>query len=152
MDKLDKMLLNRAQIDARLTAEQLSQLVPLSPSAITRRLKRMRDDGTIEKEVAVLSSRLLQMRLTAIITIQLNQHAPSALADLKRFLADAPEVQICLEITGSADVLVITSTRDLSHFNEFADMVGSHSLVRRYETSFGKRQIKFTSAVELIED
>lgn len=152
MDELDRILLNLIQKNSRVTAEQLACEVPLSPSAITRRLKRFREDGTVLAEVAILSPKLRDRRVTAIVNVQLDRHTPQELDGLKRMLTVAPEVQVCVEITGSSDLLLIVSTRDLSHFNEFADALAAEGLVRRYETSFVKKHIKISHAVELRED
>lgn len=152
MDQLDWKLLNLVQADSARTTDSLAEEVPLSPSAITRRLKRMRENGIIVREVAVVSPALREKRVTAILTIQLDRHTPAEWAKLKRVLISAPEVQVCMEITGSADVLVIASTRDVAHFNDFADSIGCHPLVRRYESIFCKREVKMSLAVEFSED
>ena len=52
-------------------------------------------------------------------------------------------------ITGASDALLLVSVRDMDHFNSFADQLASMPLVRRYETSFIKRTVKFTTAVPL---
>ena len=43
MDRFDRLLLNLLQRDAGRTAESLAEDVPLSPSAIARRLRRLRE-------------------------------------------------------------------------------------------------------------
>jgi DNA-binding Lrp family transcriptional regulator len=149
MDEIDRRLLNLVQKDSRRTAEQLAEDLPLSPTAITRRLHRLRADGTIEREVALLGAKVQEARITAVIQLQFDRHSPAELAELKRTLAAAPEVQICVEITGTSDMLIIASTRDMAHFNELGDRIGGQPLVRRYETSFVKRRIKMSLAVEL---
>jgi Lrp/AsnC family leucine-responsive transcriptional regulator len=58
LDALDIQILNAIQADNRLTAEALSERLPLSPSAITRRLQRLRSEGAIAAEAAVLSEAL----------------------------------------------------------------------------------------------
>ena len=55
MDKLDYDILRIVQNNSRLTAEVISQQVNLSSAAVQKRLKRLRDNGVIEKEVAILS-------------------------------------------------------------------------------------------------
>ncbi len=52
-------------------------------------------------------------------------------------------------ITGASDALLLVSVRDMDHFNIFAEQLASMPLVRRYETSFIKRTVKFTTAVPL---
>jgi Lrp/AsnC family leucine-responsive transcriptional regulator len=59
---------------------------------------------------------------------------------------------VCLDITGTSDVLLVVSVRDLDHFNAFTDELAQMPLVRRYETHFVKRVVKFTTAVSLEED
>ena len=53
-DSFDLKLLNAMQEDADRTAEQLAELVALSPSAIARRLRRLREMGAIARTVALL--------------------------------------------------------------------------------------------------
>jgi DNA-binding Lrp family transcriptional regulator len=152
MDTIDTALLNLLQADSSQTADQLATQVGLSPPAISRRLRRLRSGGIIEREVALLSRRLRERRVTAIIQLQLERHTPSEIADLKRLLAEMAEVQICFEITGTTDMLIIVSARDLADFNAIADGIGEQPLVKRYETSFVKRQIKVSLMVPLNEE
>lgn len=70
LDPLDIKLLNALQADSRVTAEALSRTLPLSPSAITRRLLRLRTEGAVAAEAAVLSESLTAGRLSALIQVQ----------------------------------------------------------------------------------
>jgi Lrp/AsnC family leucine-responsive transcriptional regulator len=67
LDKLDVALLNLLQANNVATAETLARDVPLSPSAITRRVRRLRDNGLIAADVAILSDALLGQRLRAVV-------------------------------------------------------------------------------------
>lgn len=58
LDRFDRQLLNLVQEDSAQTAEALAQQVELSPSAIQRRLRRMRDEGVIVRDCAVVDPRL----------------------------------------------------------------------------------------------
>ena len=73
----------------------------------------------------------------------------SSFIDPRRVIRALPEVQLFVEITGASDALLLVSVRDMDHFNVFADELASMSFVRRYETSFIKRTLKFTTAVPL---
>src|SRR5688572_8826160 len=75
LDRFDLALLDAAQRDDSKTANDLSAQVPLSPSAIARRLRRLRRDGWISRTIAVLSSRLVENRLRAVVLLQLGEHA-----------------------------------------------------------------------------
>ncbi|MEA3080542.1 MAG: Lrp/AsnC family transcriptional regulator, leucine-responsive regulatory protein, partial [Sphingomonadales bacterium] len=72
------LLLNLIQRDDSQTADQLATRVPLSSSAIARRLRRLRGQGLIDRTIALLSRRLTQNRLRALVLIQLSEHADFA--------------------------------------------------------------------------
>ena len=88
-----------------------------------------------------------------MVQVQLSEHAENgAISGLRKRLAEAREVQLCLEISGAFDLALVIVTRDMAEFNAFADEVfGSNPGVRRYEASFVKRQIKNAPAVWLDE-
>lgn len=153
LDRFDVALLNLLQWHNLSTAEALAEKVALSPSAITRRLRKLRDSGIVAADVAVLAPTLVDKRLRAVVHIQLHEHAQEkGLAALRARLVAAPEVQICLEISGAFDLMAIIVARDMAAFNTFADeLLAGDPAIRRYETSFVKKQIKATLAVPLDE-
>ena len=152
-DSFDLKLLNAMQEDADRTAEQLAEIVALSPSAIARRLRRLRDDGFIARTVALLPAEMVDRRLRALVSIQLHDHAPAGgLAELKLRMQAQDQVQLCLEVSGSDDMILLVACRDMAEFNAFADAeLGSSPVVRRYETSFVKKEIKYRPMIRLDE-
>ena len=151
LDRFDIALLNIAQRDDSLTADQLARDVPLSPSAIARRLRRLRGEGWINRTIALLSRRLTERRLRAVVLVQLSEHADQAgkSALLKRINA-APHVQFCYELAGAHDLLLLFDCPDMAEFNDVAESVlVADPTVRRYETSFVKRELKFEPFVQL---
>jgi len=62
------------------------------------------------------------------------------------------EVQLCLEVSGSDDMLLLVACRDMAEFNAFVDAeLAAGPMVRRYETSFVKKEIKNRPMVRLDE-
>jgi Lrp/AsnC family leucine-responsive transcriptional regulator len=151
LDRLDVALLNLVQRDDSRTAESLAAHVPLSPSAIARRLRRLRADGWIARTIALLPPKLTSRRLRAIVSVQLSEHADrSGIQSLLARIARTPQIQFCYEIAGSYDFLLLF---DCAHMDEFTDtaeaVLATHPTVHRYETSFVKRELKFAPFVEL---
>ena len=149
MDRLDYALLSLLQEDSRRTAAKIGEELGLSPSAVTRRIQNLRREGIIAKEVAVLSDRFRASRVTAIVNVQFERHQPREAEQFRRAIRTLPEVQLFVAITGATDALLLVSVRDMDQFNAFADQLAGMSLVRRYETSFVKRMVKFTTAMPL---
>ncbi len=151
LDRFDLALLNHVQRDDSRTAEQLAHWVPLSPSAIARRLRRLRGEGWIERTIAILSRRLTENRLRALVFVQLNEHADIAgKVALEQRLLDCGEVQLCYEISGTYDFIVLFDCASMAEFNRQAEqLLTTDATVRRYETSFVKREVKFAPFVEM---
>ena len=154
LDRFDHALLNQIQRDASQTAEQLSKSVPLSPSAIARRLRRLRRDRWIVRTMALLSGRLTNDRLRALIFVTLSEHADhSGKAALQNRLLATPEVQFVYDLAGAIDIVLMFDCPNMARFNELTEEVLTvDSTVRRYETHFIKREVKFEPFVQLAEN
>jgi DNA-binding Lrp family transcriptional regulator len=151
LDRFDRALLDHVQRDDSQTADELAARVPLSPSAIARRLRRLRADGFIGRTIALLSAKLTRDRLRAIVLIQLNEHADLERKNaLEQRLLAAHEVQFCYDISGPHDMAVVLDCANMADFNARADeLLVSSPAVRRFETHFIKREVKFAPFVAM---
>lgn len=151
LDGLDRKLLACLQSDNLQTAERLADQVGRSPSAVARRLRRLRSSGAVAADIALISEEAAGFPLSAIIQLQLERHAPQEGDRLRRRLTASPNVQLCLDISGAFDILLLVVAADMDTFNGFtADMLEGPP-VRRFETSFVKRRVKASLAVPLAD-
>ena len=151
LDRFDRALLDHVQRDDSRTADELAASVPLSPSAIARRLRRLRADGFIATTIALLSTKLTRDRLRALVLIQLNEHADLERKNaLEQHLLATAEVQFCYDISGPHDMAVFLDCANMADFNARADeLLVSSPAVRRFETHFIKREVKFAPFVAM---
>lgn len=146
--ELDFRLLDCLQKDNLQTAEQLAEQVGRSPSAVARRVRRLRASGAIAANLSVLSEEATGYPLFAIVQIQLERHAPQAADLFRRRLLSSPNVQLCLDVSGAFDIVLMLVTSDMNDYNEVARvLLEEQPAVRRFETSFVKRRAKATLAV-----
>lgn len=151
LDRFDLALLNQVQRDDSQTAEQLAKRIALSPSAIARRLRRLRSEGWIARTIALLGPALTAGRLRALVLLQLSEHADQQgkLALLKR-IGGTPQIQFCYELAGSWDLLLLFDCASMAEFNDLTETVlVADATVHRFESSFIKREVKFAPFVEL---
>src|SRR4029079_15112285 len=77
IDAIDLALLDQLQSDASLTNQDLAQRVHVSPPTCLRRVKRLRDAGLIERQIAILSAErlapLLGHGLQAVVEVTLDR-------------------------------------------------------------------------------
>lgn len=119
MDDKDLEILKLIQSNARLTAEALGLDVGLSPPAVQKRLKRLRETGVIESEIAVLSPSKLDREMTVIVQVTLERESRRHLDTFKRSMRNAGSVQQCYYATGEADFILIVVVRDIREYEEF---------------------------------
>lgn len=150
LDALDLRLLACLQEDNLQTADQLAEKVGRSPSAVARRVRRLRSSGAIAADVSLLSDEAAGNPLFAVVQVQLERHAPQAADVLRRRLVRSPNVQLSLDVSGAFDILLLVVAADMEDYNAFADShLAEQPAVRRFETSFVKKRVKATLAVPL---
>ncbi|MCL6729162.1 Lrp/AsnC family transcriptional regulator [Sphingomonas hankyongi] len=151
LDQFDAALLDLAQRDDSRTADSIAAEIPLSPSAIARRLRRLREGGWIARTIAILSPKLTSSRLRACVLVQLSEHADQrGKQELLRRLHETEEVQFAYEISGTYDLLVLVDCANMDEFVALAEgLFASDATVRRYESNFVKRELKFAPFVRL---
>jgi DNA-binding Lrp family transcriptional regulator len=152
LDELDIRLLDRLQKDNLQTADELAERVGRSPSAIARRLRRLRKTGAVAADVAIVSEEAAGNPLFMLVQVQLERHALGEVTALRRRLIASDRVQLLLDVSGAVDLVLIVVARDLDDFNAFADAaLASERSVRRYETSLIKHRFKTSLAMPLAE-
>jgi DNA-binding Lrp family transcriptional regulator len=143
MDEKDHDILRLVQRDARLTAEAISQQVGLSPPAVQKRLKKLRDTGVIERDIAVLSPGKLERDMTIIVEVLLERENRAQLDTFKRKMRTADCVQQCYYTTGEADFLLILTVKDIKEYEAFTqEHFFDASNISRFKTAVVMDRVK----------
>ncbi len=119
LDRFDLKILDLVQRDNRLTSEVLGERVGLSPTAVQRRLKRLRRDGVIEGDVAVVSPKAVGQRVQMIVMVSLERERADIIDRFKASIKTTPEVMTGYYVTGEADFLLVVTTRDMEAYETF---------------------------------
>lgn len=118
-DEFDLALLRLLQQNNKLTADELANQVGLSPSAVQRRLKRLRDEKVIEADVSIISPAVAGIGITCIVDVILERGDSSALESFKASMLQHYEVMQCYYVTGTYDFVLIVNARDMQHYETF---------------------------------
>ena len=136
LDRFDRQLLNLVQQDSAQTAERLAEQVGLSPSAIQRRLKRMREQNIIVRDVAVVEPRAVGRPTFFIVSLTVEREHPELLAQLREWLQQRAEIQQVFYVTGEADFVIVVTARDTESFDTFmAGLLQANPNVQRFTTN-----------------
>lgn len=143
LDRFDRRLLNLVQDDAGLTAEQLAQHVALSPSAIQRRMRRMREQGVIVRETAIVDPAHAGRPTFFVVSLQVERERPELLAALRRWLAAQAQVQQAFYVTGESDFVLVVTAPDVASYDALMSrMVAENPNVSRFTTNVALDMVK----------
>jgi DNA-binding Lrp family transcriptional regulator len=134
MDRIDRKILALYQQDTRRIAESIGGEVGLSAAAVQRRLKRLRGEGVIAAEVALLNNGAIGVPITCIVTVSLATGA-AQVDRFKRQMRAHEQVQQCYHVTGSTDFVLVVAASSMEDYGAFVRACfESNTQVARYET------------------
>ena len=120
LDRIDKHILRIMQSNGRISNLELAELVGLSATPCSRRVKRLEDSGLIARHVTILNPEALGLNLTAIIGISMDRHTPDRFESFEQAIVNMPEIIECSIVTGqSADFLLKVVVKDMQHYEKF---------------------------------
>jgi Lrp/AsnC family leucine-responsive transcriptional regulator len=143
LDTLDRSILAALMEDGRLSQVQLAERVPLSPTAIARRIRALEEAGVIEGYQARISREALGLTMTVMVSISLKSQSEERLAAFEKAVAAASSIVSCHLMSGEDDYVLTILARDLADFErihkeELSRLPG----VARLKSSFAMREVK----------
>lgn len=154
IDEVNLRLLDLLQTDASLNNQDLAERAHVSAPTALRRIKRLREAGLIERQVALLQperlAELMGHGLTALIEITLERQGADQLdAFEERAIAEA-EVQQCYRVSPGPDFVLVVHTRDMpSHLALTQRLFTSNANVRNVKAFFSVKRAKFEPKIPL---
>src|SRR5215210_1461592 len=92
MDATDRHILAILQEDATLSIAEVGERVGLSQTPCWKRIQRMEADGVIERRVALVSPEKLGLTVTALVSIETNDHSAAWIAKFASVTSGMSEV------------------------------------------------------------
>ena len=143
LDTLDQKLLTELQDDGALTSEQLSNRIGLSPSAISRRVRRLEADGVIERRIALVDPAKAGRGALFIVNVEVERERPELVQRLRTWLTGESSVQQAYYVTGTADYVIVVTAPDIAAFDRMmSDMMAANPNIRKFTTQVVMNTIK----------
>ena len=153
LDEIDRRILDELQADGRMSNQDLSERIGLSPSPCLRRLRQLEGEGVISRYVALVEPAAVGLGVTAFVRIRLDAQDDRHLDRFETAVADFPEVMECYLMTGEADYQLRVLVGSLGEFEDFL----RHRLTRipgvaQVTTSFALRPVVYKTALPVWRD
>jgi Lrp/AsnC family leucine-responsive transcriptional regulator len=150
LDNVDRALLSLLQHDAGQSLSALGEHVNLSPSAVQRRIERLRSLRIIVRHVAVLSDAAMAGAIRACVLVALERESVKLHSAFRERVCSASEVQQCYDLSGAWDYLVIVVAEDMAACRAAIERLFLEAPnIKRYDTHFVFESVKVGLAIPL---
>ena len=156
IDATDLKLLELLQTDASLSNQDLAERVHVSPPTCLRRVKRLRDAGLIEREIAVLNADKLAAALghglSALVEISLDRQGAEWLEAFEARAVADDAVQQCYRVSPGPDFILLVHVADMPAYLALSQrLFTSDANVRNVKAFFSTKRAKFKPKVLLAQ-
>lgn len=143
LSNVDKSILNLLQLDSGVSIEALAEQAGVSKSAAQRRIRRLRENGVIMRDVAIVDPRRVGPSVTLLVELVLERDRPELLSSLYRWIERTAEVQQAWCQTGRGDYTLVVLAASIEAFDLFADeMMSANPNIRKFTTSVVLKRLK----------
>jgi Lrp/AsnC family leucine-responsive transcriptional regulator len=143
LDAFDRKLLAEVQQDAQLAQNELGARVNLSTAAVNRRLRRLSEEGVIDRYAAIVSPEKVGYPLTIVSMVEVESEQIDLLDSMKRTFAQCPQIQQCYYVAGEWDFVLILTVRDMEQYNELTrQLFFANNNVKRFKTLVSMSRVK----------
>lgn len=119
LDKIDRQILEKLQLNAKITNSKLAEEVGLSPAPTLERVKKLEQSGIIQSYHAELDKEQLGLGVGIFIQASLVGSRKSTFDSFTQKINTIPEVVECYHMTGTSDFLIKVLTKDIQAYNDF---------------------------------
>ncbi len=116
LDDTDRRILRRWQSEPEMSPADLAEGLGLSRGAVTRRVKRMQDQGIVRGVRATINWAALGYEVEVSLRITLDKTQSRAFEDFIEAARDIPEVLEIQTFLGRVDVRLSVIARDMTHY------------------------------------
>lgn len=144
LDRIDRAILMHLQENCRISNQELSEKVGLSPSPCLRRLRRLEDSGAITGYSATLDEVEVGLAVSVFVSVKLERQIDEALTLFEAAIQECSEVVDCWLMTGDRDYLLRIVVPGLREYEKFlTSTLTKIRGVSSIESSLSLRRVKY---------
>ncbi|MFD0964578.1 Lrp/AsnC family transcriptional regulator [Pseudofulvibacter geojedonensis] len=150
LDIVDFKIINELQLDCKQSIKQLAQKVNLSVSPVHERIKRIENNGVIDKYVAIIKPELLGLKMVVYCQVKLIKHQEELFDEFEKYIVSLDEVLEASYIAGSFDFLIKVVLKDMDEYQYFVKhKISKLKIISNIQSSFVMSYIKCQTNINL---
>lgn len=119
LDRIDVEILKILQVDSTKAIKDIAKEVGLSATPTYERIKRLENDGYIQKYVAILDGIKLGLDIVVYCNVTLKEQSKEALQSFEIAVSNLPEVLEVTGLSGNYDYMIKIVSPDIHTYNSF---------------------------------
>jgi len=153
LDQKDRQIITALQENGRLTNQELSEKVNLTPSPCLRRLRSLEETAVIKGYTAIVDEIAYGLPITAFVRIRLERHNEESVRLFERKVQDTDSILDCYMMTGGSDYLLRVLVESLEDYEQFVrSRLHVIDGIAAIETSFAYGTVKRASRFPRVHD
>lgn len=150
LDKTDYKILHHLQNDGRMSNAELAETIGLSPSPCLRRVKILEEEGVIERYVAIVNPKAVDLPVHVVVNVSLTNQDEESLKTFRNRISNCRDVMECYLMTGGSDYMLRVLVSDLEHYERFlADHLTRIPGIANIQSSFALKQLIYNTDLPL---
>jgi len=142
LDAFDRKLIARARADNLEPARVTAEAVGLSESAVLRRMRRLRAEGVIVRDIAVVDPARIAPRLNVHVLVRIPSRDRRTTTAFKAAMKASPEVMGAWDVTGEWDYLLNVAVSTMEAYEAFCDReLGEASGIDDFQSMITIREV-----------
>jgi Lrp/AsnC family transcriptional regulator len=133
-----------------IKATEIGERIGLSQSACWRRIQRLRDEGVIKDQPAILDREKVGLSTMVFAHVKLTSHGRSNLTNFAEAVRQYPEVLDCYVVLGNVDFLLRIVAEDIKDYERFMyEKLSQLPGVQEVNSSIALSEIKHTTVLPI---
>lgn len=142
LDMFDHKILARVRCNNLEPARVTAEAVGLSESAVLRRLRRLRAEGVIVADVAMVDPARVEPRIVLHVLVEMTTQDRRHTDAFKAAMIASPEIQACWDVTGETDFLLNVAVRSMAEYETFCQReLTGEAHVRAFKSMITIREV-----------
>ncbi len=150
MDYIDKKIIFILQRQADLPLSEISKRVGLSQTPCWNRIKKLEEDGVIEKKVTLINKRKVNLPITVFLMITVRNHNSDWMKKFGDILKKYKNILEAHRITGSqADYIIKIVAESIEEYDEFQQVLIKNIEFNSMSSGISLQELKSTTILPI---
>jgi len=142
LDRVDRDILRLLSVDASMSLADIAEKVGLTATPCWKRIRRMEQEGIIQRRVAVIDADKVGLPVSVFVAIETADHSADWLARFAEVIRDTPEIVDAWRMSGDVDYLLHVVVADIASYDRFyRKLIGAVPL-RNVSSRFSMERMK----------